>query len=527
MKKLSFQFVLHSHLPFIKHMDYTWYNEELWLYEAINESYLPLLRMFNKLDSENKEINITMSFSASLLYMLDDDFLKIRFENRLLNLIKLAKKEKKRLKDRKEIKIVDYYLDLYKQNYKLYKDLNKNIISGFKRLYDKGKINIITTAGTYCYMPLYKDFPYNNNTQIQLGFNTHLKFFKKATSGFWIPECAYYKGLDLQLKNKNFKYSYASASSVLFSNKVPINGSFYPIKSENGLYFFVQDIISNDILKDHFTSNSLYRDFYRDIAYDLDLNYIAPYISPDGFRVPTGLKYYSITDKNSKHKELYDIDLALKQIKIDVKDFLNFNKKRFSIIKDMILESPILSNYYNTELFGHKWFEGIFFLEEFLRKINEDDEVETDTALTYLKKNKGHHIDTIPLNFSNWKNSYSSEWLNDNNVYIYKDIHLSIEYMHDLSKRFHNEKGSINNKILNQALRNILMMQFSDWAIIMQSGISYLYADNRIKEHLNNFFYLINSLGKREINLILFDKLEKNNNIFNDIDFKMFIDETL
>ena len=45
-------FVLHAHLPFIHHPESEDYLEEQWLYEAISETYIPLLLNFQILVEE-------------------------------------------------------------------------------------------------------------------------------------------------------------------------------------------------------------------------------------------------------------------------------------------------------------------------------------------------------------------------------------------------------------------------------------------------------------------------------------------
>ena len=41
-------FILHAHLPFVHHPESEDYLEEQWLFEAISETYIPLLKNFKK-----------------------------------------------------------------------------------------------------------------------------------------------------------------------------------------------------------------------------------------------------------------------------------------------------------------------------------------------------------------------------------------------------------------------------------------------------------------------------------------------
>lgn len=89
-------FVLHAHLPFVHHPESEDYLEEEWLFEAISETYIPLLLNFKKLEEEKIPFNITMSLTPTLLSMLDNKLLQQRYINYLEKHIELCKKETKR-----------------------------------------------------------------------------------------------------------------------------------------------------------------------------------------------------------------------------------------------------------------------------------------------------------------------------------------------------------------------------------------------------------------------------------------------
>ena len=80
-KKGYVSFVLHAHLPFIHHPESDDYLEESWLYEAISETYIPLLTNFQKLVDEGVDFRITMSMTPPLLSMLDNKLLQKNTKN--------------------------------------------------------------------------------------------------------------------------------------------------------------------------------------------------------------------------------------------------------------------------------------------------------------------------------------------------------------------------------------------------------------------------------------------------------------
>lgn len=139
-------FVLHAHLPFVHHPESENYLEEEWLFEAISETYIPLLMNFKKLEEERVNFRLTMSMTPPLLSMLDSPLLQERYINYLKKHIELCKKEIVRTKDNERLnKLSKYYLDRYTSDLHIFKDeYNCNIIQGFKHFQDIGVLEIIT-----------------------------------------------------------------------------------------------------------------------------------------------------------------------------------------------------------------------------------------------------------------------------------------------------------------------------------------------------------------------------------------------
>src|SRR6516162_7639915 len=88
--------VLHAHLPFVRHPEYDDFLEEDWLYEAITETYIPLLDIFEGLERDGVDWRLTMSVTPTLAAMLADPLLQERYLRHLDNLIALAAKEVER-----------------------------------------------------------------------------------------------------------------------------------------------------------------------------------------------------------------------------------------------------------------------------------------------------------------------------------------------------------------------------------------------------------------------------------------------
>jgi len=139
-KKGYVSFVLHAHLPFIHHPESDDYLEEEWLFEAISETYIPLLINFQKLEEEKVDFRITMSMTPPLLNMLDNQLLQQKYINYLNTNIELAQKEIVRTKGNdKENDLAHYYFNRYSNYLHLFKEVyHCNLINGFKHFQDIG-----------------------------------------------------------------------------------------------------------------------------------------------------------------------------------------------------------------------------------------------------------------------------------------------------------------------------------------------------------------------------------------------------
>ena len=155
-KKGYVSFVLHAHLPFVHHPESEDYLEEEWLYEAISETYIPLLTNFKKLEEEKVDFRITMSLTPPLLSMLDNKMLQRRYIKYLKKHIELSKKEVLRTTNDEKLNILSkYYLDRYTSDLHVFKDIyNCNLINGFKHFQDIGVLEIITCGATHGYFPI-------------------------------------------------------------------------------------------------------------------------------------------------------------------------------------------------------------------------------------------------------------------------------------------------------------------------------------------------------------------------------------
>src|SRR4051794_36660286 len=102
--------ILHAHLPFVRHPEHEDFLEEDWLFEAITESYIPLLSMMERLAGEEVPFKLTMAVTPTLCAMLQDQLLRERFVRHLDRSVALAEREIDRTSDNDQLRpLAEFY----------------------------------------------------------------------------------------------------------------------------------------------------------------------------------------------------------------------------------------------------------------------------------------------------------------------------------------------------------------------------------------------------------------------------------
>ena len=557
-KKGYVSFVLHAHLPFIHHPESDDYLEESWLYEAISETYLPLLKYFKMLVDEKVNFRITMSMTPPLLSMLDSKLLQQKYIKYLENLIELSEKEIKRTTfNQKMNNLSHYYFERYSEDLRLYRDVFKcDIISQFKHFQDIGVLEIITCGATHGYFPILYVNEKTVRAQIAVGVQTYERFFGRKPRGIWLPECGYVPEADKYLREFGVEYAIVESHGVLFANPTPIYGTLAPIVSPDGFTVFGRDMESSRQVWDAisgYPGDFNYRDFYKDIGYETDYEYIKPYIAHNGVRVHTGIKYHRITGKTD-NKDIYDIQWAKDSAEKQAGHFLNSRTNQIENASKYMDKPPIVLCPYDAELYGHWWYEGPYWLYILFKKIYYDEcNFELITPSEYIDKYP--EIQQCTPCRSSWgANGYSEVWLNPSNDYAHKHLHKAGDRMCELAYNFRNVKSDLDKleyeiselrknkksvtkitstkkykdlklqlRALNQAARELLLLQSSDWLFIITNNTMVDYAHRRIKDHTGRFTRLYNELNSGKIDKKFLEEIEAKDAIFPDIDYRIYL----
>lgn len=519
--------VLHAHLPFVRHPEAPSYMEEEWFFEAITETYAPLLLAFERLAQDGIDFRLTMSFSPSLLSMMTDDLLKARYAAKIDSLIELAEKEVDRTwrDDRACHELAKMYRHRFYEIRDLWRRYDGDLVHGYRALQEAGRLEIITCTATHPFFPLLDRNWAAFRAQIHTAASVYERLFGRRSQGMWLGECGYVPGVDELMREEGIRFFFVDTHGLLFADPRPLYGVHAPVYCPSGVAAFGRDIESSKQVwsaQEGYPGDPNYRDFYRDIGFDLPLDHVRPYIHPAGIRTFTGMKYHAVTHRSSNAKRLYDPHEAYLRAAEHAGHFMFNRERQIDHLRSNMDRRPIVVAPYDAELFGHWWYEGPLFLELFFRKLQYDQGVVAPiTPSGYLKEYPTNQVATPSL--SSWgEKGYGDYWCNGSNAWVYRHLHKMAERMVELAHRFPNAQG-FERRALDQAAREVMLAQSSDWAFIMKAGTTVPYAAKRTHDHVMRFTRIYDQLvSGGGVDAAWLDEVERRDNLFPEADYRLY-----
>lgn len=509
--------VLHCHLPFVRHPEHEDSFEESWLYQAITEVYVPLLLMLDALVEDRIEFRLTMTLTPTLISMLQDPLLQSRYLGRIERLIELAEREAGRTRLPPEFRsLAGMYHERFSRIRDAFADRYKrDLVGGFRRLQGTGKIEILASSATHGYLPLLSVQPWAVRSQIQVGLANYVRTFGRQANGFWLPECGYYPGVDQRLVDERVRFTILETHGVTRAKPRPRYGVHAPLLCPAGLAAFGRDPDSSRQVwsaAEGYPGDKDYREFYRDIAHDLDVDSLERYVHAGGLRIDTGIKYFRITGK-TESKQVYLPSEAEKKAEIHAEHFLDSRSRKIESLAAIMDRKPILVAPYDAELFGHWWYEGPLWLNHVIRKAaSQAHSIRLITLSEYLEMYPDLQPASPPL--SSWgRNGFNEVWLGLDNQWIYPRLDRAARVMETLESK-NTSGGDTSRRALDQAKRELLLAESSDWAFMMDAKTTVPYAVTRTRTHLENFDRLAEQISTGHIDEPWLRSLESRDCIF-------------
>jgi len=482
--------VLHAHLPFVRHPEHEEFLEEDWFYEAVTETYIPVLDLCERLAEEEVPFRLTISLSPTLCEMFADALLQERYLRYLARAQELAEREVARRGEGDPfLACALFYRERFRRARYVFEERNgRNLINGFRRLQDAGCIEITTCGATHGLLPLMVTDE-AVRAQIRVARANYEKHFRTAPRGMWLPECAYRPAegprppIDRFLREEGIRFFFLSAHGVLFGAPRPRHGTFYPVVTPDGVAAFGRDLESSHQVwsaETGYPGDPGYREFYRDLGFDAPTEILGSCLARHGIRRSVGIKYHRITGRfcSLDEKAPYDPAAARSRAAEHAGNFLFNRLTQVRHLRGLLGIEPVVVSPYDAELFGHWWFEGPDFLEFLFRKLAFDqDEIALATPSEILEPRPA--LQVVEPSLSTWGDKgYLEIWLNGANDWAYRHLHRAERRMVELARENPAASGLLR-RALDQAARELLLAPASAWAVIMTSGAAVAYAEKR------------------------------------------------
>ncbi len=563
MKKGAFTFVLHSHLPYSRKAG-RWPHGEEWLHEGISETYLPLLNALYDLKEEGCQYRFTLGMTPVLVEQLDDNTILEHFRIYIEDKINRAAADISRFEKESNGHLA-YLARFYQERYQSLLNSFDNrfqghVIAPLKQLQDEGYLEILTSAATHAYLPLLERDS-SVHGQLKTGADSYKSHFGRSPKSIWLPECGYrpafYAGTGSQSYLKpGFEYFLANLNINLFFAETHTIEGGEPVGKATGAiigpygniprryvipladykepttkttflpYWVKSNEPSVDVAVIGRNNRTGMQVWSADWGYPGDFDY-REFHKKDGV---SGLQYWRVTNarRDLGDKDYYHPDWAAGKIGSHADHFAN-------LVIDLVNEFygqngkyGIVAAAYDTELFGHWWFEGVTWIKEVLKKLAASDSVDLTTAGSYIEKHPPE--DVLALKEGSWGQAGAHfTWMNTDTEWMWPIIHNCEIKMERLVSKYSDAKGDIARH-LNQAARELLLLESSDWPFLITTGQAKEYAVNRFQEHVQRFDALadIALAGKFDgVAHNLYHELYELDNIFPDIDYRDFANREL
>jgi 1,4-alpha-glucan branching enzyme len=519
--------ILHAHLPYVRHPEYDRFLEERWFFEAVIETYIPLVKFFDKLKAEGTPFKLTLSVSPPLANMMEDPLLRDRCVRHLDMSLELAEKECERTKDWPDVHFLAWmYRRLFEEAKETFVErCGTRLISAFKEYAESGQLELITCAGTHGFLPLLRSEPGAVRAQVFTAVQEHQRIFGVTPKGMWVPECAFYPGLDEVLAEAGVRYFVVDSHAIDHADPKPLFGVSAPVYTPSGVAAFGRHPTTSKLVWSNiigYPADFNYREYYRDIGFDLDQEYLAPFQYAEGVRSHTGIKYHRITGP-TEHKQLYNPDWAADTARKHAHDFVQRCRGEAKRSRGGMPFAPTIVSPYDAELFGHWWFEGPQWIYHVFRELAWcGDELAAGTPGEYLTAYPIQQK-AMPAPSSWGKKGFNEHWINSKTDWFWRPLHEAAARMRQAVQQNPGcISGSLPDRALRQAGRELMLAQASDWPFIVTNGTTVEYARRRFNDHLDRCHYLLEGLEQRELDPTRLEALEYMDAIFPELDYRLF-----
>lgn len=454
--------------------------------------------------------------------------------------------------------LAGWYKNYYETARAIFNDqLQRDIIGAFRQLQDEGFIEIMASAATHGYLPLLsKDGSIRG--QIKTGLRSYERIFGRKATAFWLPECAYRPayydennekrpGLEAFLAEEGVKVFFSETHAITGGQPVGVAagnviGPYGEIKRRYVIptlhsplpqrdattfqSYYVSNTLDGPASTDHSgvavigrNNNTGQQVWSAEWGYPGDFDYREFHKKAGS----SGLQYWRVTGAkvDLEHKDHYHPDWAEYKIDQHAEHFAHLVGDLIRDYHNQNEQYGIIAASYDAELFGHWWFEGVHWLGKVLRHLSQDEEIDLTTASEYISNHPPQ--DALHLPEGSWGTGGTHfTWENGETYWMWQPLHEAEARMATLAAQF-DDPTEDEKVVLQQAARELLLMQSSDWPFQITTGQAREYAIQRFSQHVERFKQLALSLENGDPNRANAEALYELDKVFPDIDYRDFL----
>ncbi len=531
----NYVLILHTHLPYVLHHG-TWPHGSDWVCEAVAECYIPLLNAFHELKAEGIAAKVTIDISPVLCEQLEHPDFAALFESYCDTRVTMAMDDAKYFKQTEHEPQFPFVAGYWKEWYtKRKKDFREryggSIVKALAALQDSGDIEIMTCGATHGYFPLLSSDS-SIRLQLRAAVANYEKHFGRKPRGVWLPECAYRPS-----------YAWRTYLPVAHLQQTRVRPGIEELVAAEGLEYFVVDEGTTRNAKSlgvmQYGKTETFRKTHgRNAEHPFDNTPMTVYNVASSDEVGRGTAAIFTRDQNIAmqvwsgekgypgdplyldfHKKFHRSALRYWRVTDNKADMMykllyvpqwvqeRIDQHAFHFTQS--IERAVMQNFKNTsrlsmvctpfdtELFGHWWFEGPAFVKAVLRGLYHSPYVNARTASEHLQQMQPNEVVKIPE--SSWgRGGHHEVWMNDEVKYMWEAIYQAEHRMEALMNAAQTKtRSAVFQRVLKQALRELMLLQASDWEFLVSTQSAKDYAEMRFFHHhsdLERLFILAESM---------------------------------
>ena len=491
----AYALVLHSHLPYVRGAG-RWPHGEEWVHEAILGTYLPLLVLLHDLRAEGVRYRITIGLTPTLIEQLADPDICHRFLAYADDQIRRA-----------ELDAWDFGVagasakqavaEFYRASYTRLKQaftqrFGSDVVGAFADLARSGDVEILTSAATHGYLPLLD--ARSLEAQLAVGLASTKRLTGLEPTGIWLPECAYRPGLERALERHGFTHFFTDAALMTGREVGRAAKPFRSRRSDRhsgaGASVAVLEAVDPlidptvDVFRPYLVADSAVAAVSRhpeisgqvwsaSQGYPGDPFYREFHRKDDR----SGLRYWRVTGTTDLGtKAEYAVDLAADRVREHAAHFSASVRDELAAHRAATGRDGMLVTTFDSELFGHWWFEGIDWLGLVLRELG-------DLATTVAARLEAQPPrERVALAEGSWgKHNDHSTWLAPQTQWMWDGIRSAAARVRGLADA--PPRDALRKRAADHALRELLLLESSDWPFLVTTGQAGDYATERFRSH--------------------------------------------